>query len=60
MRLERDLILAGDIGGTKTNLAIYAPDSGLKNPLASTAYASGEYADLDSMLAEFLADTGLK
>ncbi len=60
MKLETDLILAGDIGGTKTNLAVYALDSGLKNSLASASYASGGYADLDSILAEFLADTGLK
>ena len=28
------MLLAGDIGGTKTNLAIYSTEAGLHSPLA--------------------------
>lgn len=50
-------ILAGDIGGTKTNLAVYA-DSDPSRPLAQASYASRDYEDLETMVAEFLKSCG--
>jgi glucokinase len=52
------MLIAGDIGGTKTLLALYAPDAGARTPFVEKEYPSGAYADLRDMVRAFLADTG--
>ena len=52
------LILAGDIGGTKTNLAVFA-DGNPRMPLCEASFASSAYADLETMVDEFLTSCGL-
>jgi glucokinase len=52
------MLLAGDIGGTKTNLAIYSPDSGLE-PRAKGTFKSVEYPSLKAVVTAFLADVGM-
>lgn len=52
------LLIAGDIGGTKTLLALYAPDAGVRRPVAETEYHSADYASLEPMVREFLAASG--
>jgi glucokinase len=49
------MLLAGDIGGTKTNLALFGPSSGL-NPQRETTFQSAGYAGLEAIAAEFLAE----
>ncbi|MEZ4452733.1 MAG: glucokinase [Nannocystaceae bacterium] len=50
-------LLAGDIGGTKTDLALYAvEDEGLRE-LRHARLPSGAYRDLEAMLREFLGDS---
>jgi glucokinase len=51
------MYLAGDVGGTKTNLALYAPESGL-TPQAEATFRSADYASLEAVVKEFLAQTG--
>lgn len=58
-RHNSDLLLVGDIGGTKTDLLICSTDRGVGAPLARARFKSAEYADLKDMLREFLAMTGL-
>jgi len=53
-------LLAGDIGGTKTSLAIYASDSGLRAPLAQATMPSSEYDDLASLVLEFLSQAEVR
>jgi len=48
------LLLAGDVGGTKTRLAVYDTARGLHSPLFGQTYASDEYSSLESMSQEFL------
>lgn len=48
------MLLAGDIGGTKTNLAVFAPESGLAVPLAEATFPSGQYASLEALVQDFL------
>jgi glucokinase len=48
------ILLAGDIGGTKTNLAVYSSKSGVTKPLAEHSFPSENYPDLESILHEFL------
>jgi glucokinase len=49
------MLLAGDIGGTKTNLAVYSPESGPRAPLAEETFPSDAYASLEDVVSEFLA-----
>ena len=48
------MLIAGDIGGTKTDLAIYSAESGPRAPLAQTEVHSADYASLQAIVAEFL------
>src|SRR5690242_10470283 len=48
------MLLAGDIGGTKTKLAVFSTDSGWRKPLAETTFPSANYSSLESLVQEFL------
>ena len=58
MKQNTDLLLAGDIGGTKTNLAVFSPEAGLRAPLVEATFPSGNYPSLEAIVDEFLAQTG--
>jgi glucokinase len=47
------MLLAGDIGGTKTNLALFSPDTGL-TPVAQANFKSAKYPSLRVIVQEFL------
>lgn len=51
-------ILAGDIGGTKTLLQISTADNA-RTSLLQKSYRSTDYADLSTMLDEFLHEVGI-
>ena len=53
------LLLAGDVGGTKTVLGVFAPDRGPLRPLATRTYPSATYPSLEAILKEFLASVHL-
>jgi glucokinase len=49
------MILAGDIGGTKTNLALYEKEtSGILQCKLRQSFASADYAQFDDVLAAFI------
>lgn len=48
------MLLVGDIGGTKTNLAIFDPRKPLRKPLVEGAFPSAQYTSLGSLAHEFL------
>ena len=48
------VVLAGDIGGTKTHLALYGRDQPLDKPLRTASFVSRRYAGLAEICAEFL------
>jgi glucokinase len=50
------MLLAGDIGGTKTNLALFEVEGALE-PQAELTYKSRDYPNLKAVVAEFLSDT---
>jgi glucokinase len=54
------MLLAGDIGGTKTDLAIYAPETGPRNPLFQERYYNAQYGGLEEIVNKFLAKSGLE
>ncbi|HJR06126.1 MAG TPA: glucokinase [Pyrinomonadaceae bacterium] len=49
------MILAGDIGGTKTNVALFEIEETGK-PLAQRSFPSGKYDSLEAIVAEFVAE----
>ena len=50
------MLLAGDIGGTKTILAIYADDSHLSSPKAEATFPSAEFDSLEAIVEKFLSN----
>lgn len=48
------MLLAGDIGGTKTSLAIYSDQAGLRDPLAEATLPSANYPSLEALVQDFL------
>ena len=48
------LLLAGDIGGTKSTLAIYHPKVGPRHPLAQATFPSADFISLEALVAKFL------
>ncbi len=51
-------ILAGDVGGTKTLLALFDADGSGGDPVREERYDSGDYPGLGKILREFLGDGG--
>ena len=51
------MILAGDVGGTKVNLALFEVKEGIPSVLIERSYASRDYSDLTHLLKHFLKDT---
>lgn len=48
------MLIAGDIGGTKTVLALYEPHTGPRRPLQQATYPSQEYESLEAIISDFL------
>jgi len=48
------MLLAGDVGGTKTKLAIFSEERGPRDPLAEETFRSRDYPGLDAIAREFL------
>jgi glucokinase len=53
------MLLAGDIGGTKTAVGIFSKETGPHQAIAEAEFPSGEYPSLEAIAKEFLAKTGL-
>jgi glucokinase len=51
---ENELILAGDIGGTKTRLALFSLADGKLKTEAEASFASQQYSGLEPVIQEFL------
>jgi len=50
------VVLAGDIGGTNTRLALFSGKTRIPEPILSKTYASRKAPDLESILDDFLQD----
>jgi glucokinase len=51
-------LIAGDVGGTKTILALFSAEKGPHEPLVRKTYPSTSYARFDDILEDFLKQTG--
>ena len=47
------MILAGDIGGTKTDLAIFSHEAGPHSPLVQGEVHSADYSSLQALVTEY-------
>jgi glucokinase len=54
------MILSGDIGGTKTNLAIFEPLKRRLKLVYFESYLSREHANLEEIVAQFMSRCGLE
>ena len=54
------MLLAGDIGGTKTHLAMFSLAEGPRRPVAEAVFPSANYGDLAEMVQEFTEQTHLE
>jgi glucokinase len=53
-RTSEELVLAGDVGGTKTNLGLFDPAEARPTLIAAESYASGAAGGLEELIATFL------
>ncbi len=53
------LVLAGDIGGTKSNLAFFRGAPNAPEVVVERSYQNRDFSNLDEVIRRFLADTGL-
>lgn len=54
------MVLAGDIGGTKTLLGLFDPRTARPRPIAVREFATLDFTDLPAMIAEFLRDAAVE
>jgi glucokinase len=54
------MLLIGDIGGTKTDLAVISREFGPRAPLVFAEFESVKYAGLEAIVREFLSRVGLR
>jgi glucokinase len=54
------MLLAGDVGGTKTDLAIFSSEGGPHAPLVQAEVHSADYPSLQAMVTEFLAKVNMR
>jgi glucokinase len=52
------MLLVGDIGGTKTDLALFSADRGPRSPIAQKRFRSADYSGLAAIAREFVANSG--
>jgi len=52
------MLLAGDIGGTKTILALQESTTQLTEPIIQKSYASADFSDLHTLVEKFLEEAG--
>ncbi len=55
-----DLILAGDVGGTKTFLALVDLEHGARHPVVEERFKSSEFSSLAEIVRTFVADSPYK
>ncbi len=49
------MLIAGDIGATKTLLGLYHPEKGPRQPIAQAEFRSGDFPDLEAVVHTFLS-----
>jgi glucokinase len=55
---RKQMLLAGDIGGTKLQFGLFSKERGLRRPLAEAVYPSSDYSSLEEAVGRFLKEAG--
>jgi glucokinase len=58
--MPTDLFIAGDIGATKTHLAVFSRKKGPRNSLAEAKFPSAKFENLEMIVEEFLAQNKIR
>ncbi|MCX5834222.1 MAG: glucokinase [Deltaproteobacteria bacterium] len=53
------MLLVGDIGATKADLAVIGPERGPRAPLAAKTFQSASFGSIEALLKEFLSQVSL-
>lgn len=53
------MLLAGDIGATKTSLGVYSTEKGPREPIVEGTFPTDRYSSLEVLVGEFLAQANL-
>lgn len=53
------MLLVGDIGGTKTSLAVISPETGPRRALAEALFPSADYSSFEILVRGFLGEVNL-
>ena len=56
IRIDVNMILAGDVGGTKTLLGLFDPRIPRPRPIVVRTFATEDFADLSTVIAAFVND----
>jgi glucokinase len=56
---DNTMLLVGDVGGTKIDLAVFSRTSGPRAPVAEAVYPSARYSGLAEVARDFLASNRL-
>jgi glucokinase len=51
-------VLAADVGGTKTDIAIYSSATGIRAPIARGTFQNRDFASVEDLVFQFLARAG--
>ena len=54
------MLLAGDVGATKTTLAMISPEAGPRKPLMAATFVSARYARLEALVRDFLHQSNVR
>lgn len=54
-----ETLLAADVGGTKCELALFAPGTGAHAPLVRNRYACADFERLEDIISSFLAENAI-
>ena len=54
------MLIAGDIGGTKTKLAVFPARGDPRDPIVKATFPSKEFPNLEAIVGRFLRDENLR
>src|SRR5262245_60301676 len=60
IRIDVNMILAGDVGGTKTLLGLFNPSAPRPQSIAIRQFATVEYSDLSAIVSAFVRDEAVR
>jgi len=57
--MKGTMLLAGDIGGTKTNLGVFSEDRGPRIPIIESTFPNARFSNLEELVMRFLSQASI-